>query len=166
MFLNLTAVVEPYKIVVYVPPVLVLTDLTVMIGHEALHGICRCNLDILAQHTHSCTASLRSSSVSTLRNEFGTPPAHKLHALQPLMMVKCDPRHSENMANGLVYRSVVVPKDVAMATIETSVWPSTTGRSRDSASQYGRVRFLDGRPGAAEHCLCATLCLNSRISPG
>ena len=70
-------------------------------------------------------------------------------------MVKCNRRHREKTAYGLVYRSVVVPHDVdaAVAMSKTSVWPSTTGRSRDSASQYGLVRNRDGRRGAAQHCL-------------
>ena len=59
------------------------------------------------------------------------------------MLVRCDPRHRKSMAYGLIYRGVVVPKvvDAAVAAIKTSVWPSTTERCRELASQYGRVRI-------------------------
>ena len=45
-----------------------------------------------------------------------------------------------------------------------SVWPSTTGRSWDSASQCGLVHNRDGHLGAEQHSHVRTLCLNSRIS--
>ncbi|XP_039653098.1 tubulin alpha chain-like [Perca fluviatilis] len=120
-----TAVVEPYNAILTTHTTLEHSDCSFMVDNEAIYNICRRNLDIkhpcyinlnqlISRIVSSVTASLLfDGDLNVNQTEFQTNSANQL--------VKCDPRHSKNMACCLLFRGDVVPKDVnaAIATIKT-----------------------------------------------